>query len=198
MREHMALKYANLKVILRDVELSNLPQEALAVSPHATVPSLVISDSEFMDESWDIVKWAAIQNDPDNWLGVNNQYLKDAEMLIEINDFSFKEDLDHYKYADRHPEHSLEFYQQRCEEFIEELNDLLEENNFLLAEHITIADVAIFPFIRQFAMVDKEWFDSTAYHAVQHWLNTMLATEWFSEAFKKHDTWKPGNKNIYL
>ena len=86
----MALKYANLKVILRDVELSNLPQEALAVSPHATVPSLVISDSEFMDESWDIVKWAAIQNDPDNWLGVNNQYLKDAEMLIEINDFSWR------------------------------------------------------------------------------------------------------------
>ena len=89
-------------------------------------------------------------------------------------------------------------FRQRCEKFIQELNDMLEENKFLLAEHITIADVAVFPFIRQFAMVDQEWFDSTPYPAVQRWLDIMLATKWFSEAFKKHDTWKPGSTNIYL
>jgi glutathione S-transferase len=198
MRAHMALKYTGLKIILRDVKLSNLPEEALAVSPHATVPSLVIGKDEYMDESWDIVKWATQQNDPENWLGESNKYLQDAEMLVETNDFSFKEDLDHYKYADRHPEHPMEYYRQRCEEFLEELNETLEENTFLLAERITIADIAVFPFIRQFAMVDKSWFDKSPYPELQRWLDFMLDTEWFKEAFKKYKTWKPGSEDIYL
>jgi glutathione S-transferase len=194
----MALKYAGLKVILRDVELRDLPPEVLAVSPHATVPSLVISEDEYMDESWDIVKWATQQNDPENWLGENNEYLNEAEMLVEINDYSFKEDLDHYKYADRYPEHPMEYYRQNCEEFLEELSELLQANKFLVAEHITIADIAVFPFIRQFAMVDKEWFDKAPYPELQRWLDSMLQTEWFIEAFKKHKTWTPGSEDIYL
>ena len=198
MRAHMALKYVNLKIILREVELSDLPKEVLAVSPHGTVPSLIISEGEFMDESWDIVKWAIQQNDPDNWLGKNNEYLQDAEMLVETNDFSFKEDLDHYKYADRYPEHPMEYYRQRGEEFLEELEEMLEQNIFLLAGKITIADISVFPFIRQFAMVDKEWFDQAAYPRLQRWLDFMLDSEWFHEAFKKHEIWKSGSEDIYL
>jgi glutathione S-transferase len=194
----MALKYAGLKIILREVELSDLPKEALAVSPHATVPSLVVSENEYMDESWDIVKWAIQKNDPENWLGENNEYLQDAEMLVETNDYSFKEDLDHYKYADRHPEHPMEYYRERCEEFLEELNEMLEENKFLLAEHITIADIAVFPFVRQFAMVDKDWFDQAPYPELQRWLESIINTEWFSEAFRKHEIWKSGSKDIHL
>lgn len=198
MRAHMALKYANQKIILREVELNDLPAEALAVSLHATVPSLVINENEYMDESWDIVKWAIQKNDPDNWLGKNGEYLKDAEMLVETNDYSFKEDLDHYKYADRHPEQPMEYYRQRCEEFLDELNEMLEENVFLLADHITIADIAVFPFIRQFAMVDKGWFDKAPYPELQRWLDFILDTEWFSDAFKKHEIWKSGSEDIYV
>jgi glutathione S-transferase len=197
-RAHMALKYSAQNIILRDVELNNLPPEALAVSPHATVPSLVLSVNEFIDESWDIVKWAVQQNDPLNWLGENNEYLRQAEMLVETNDFSFKADLDHYKYADRHPEHTQEYYRLRCEAFIEELSEMLEENDFLLAQSITMADIALFPFVRQFALVDKNWFDQSPYPALQRWLNTMLATPWFREAFKKRVTWKSGSEDIYL
>ncbi len=198
MRAHMALKYAGLKIILRDVKLSDLPAEVLAVSPHATVPSLAISENEYMDESWDIVKWAVQQNDPGNWLGENNEYLNEAEMLVEINDFSFKDDLDHYKYADRYPEHPMEYYRENGEEFLEELTELLQQNTFLSADHITITDIAVFPFIRQFAMVDKEWFDKSPYPELQRWLLAMLSSEWFIEAFKKHETWETGSKDIYL
>lgn len=198
MRAHMALKYAGLKIILRDVKLSDLPAEVLAVSPHATVPSLAISENEYMDESWDIVKWAVQQNDPENWLGENNEYLNEAEMLVEINDFSFKDDLDHYKYADRYPEHPMEYYRENGEEFLEELTELLQQNTFLSADHITITDIAVFPFIRQFAMVDKEWFDKSPYPELQRWLLAMLSSEWFIEAFKKHETWETGSKDIYL
>ena len=198
MRAHMALKYAGLKIILRDVKLSDLPAEVLAVSPHATVPSLAISENEYMDESWDIVKWAVQQNDPENWLGENNEYLNEAEMLVEVNDFSFKDDLDHYKYADRYPEHPMEYYRENGEEFLEELTELLQQNTFLSADHITITDIAVFPFIRQFAMVDKEWFDKSPYPELQRWLLAMLSSEWFIEAFKKHETWETGSKDIYL
>ena len=197
-RVHMALKYAKLKIIFRDVELNDLPAEALAISSHATVPSLLISENEYLDESWDIVKWAAQQNDPDNWLGENHEYLNDAEMLVETNDYSFKEDLDHYKSADSHPEYPMEYYRQRGEEFLEELNDMLEKNHFLLAPHVTIADIAVFPFIREFAMVDKDWFDKAPYQKLQRWLDFILDTEWFREAIKKHETWQPGSVDIYL
>jgi len=194
----MALKYANLKIILREVELKNLPDEVLATSPQSTVPALLISENEYMDESWNIIKWAIQKNDPENWLGDNNEYLQNAEMLVETNDYSFKDDLDHYKYADRHPEHSMEYYRERCEEFFDELNEMLKENNFLLADRVTIADVAIFPFIRQCAMVDKEWFNQAPYPKLQSWLDLMLDTKWFKEAFKKIEAWKSGTEDVYL
>lgn len=197
LRAHMALKYAGLKVILRDVDLNNLPAEARAVSSHATVPSLVISADEYLDESWDIVKWAAQQHDPDNWLGENGEYLLDAEMLVETNDHSFKDDLDHYKSDDRLPGEPADYYRQRGEEFLEELTEMLEQNAFLLAPHITIADIAVFPFIREFAMADAEWF-AQSYPRLQAWLDSILATEWFREANKRHERWQPGSVDIYL
>lgn len=197
-RAHMALKHAGLKVILRSITLKHMPKEALAVSPNATVPSLVITENEYIDESWDIVKWAVRKNDPSNWLGENDQYLKPAEDLIKINDGSFKSSLDRYKYASRHPEHSQEHYRKYCESFILMLNERLKQNQFLLAEHITVADIGIFPFIRQFAMVDKEWFDNSSFSALQDWLRFMLKTEWFKYAFTKYELWKPENKDIYL
>ena len=196
MRAHMALKYAGLKVILRDVELSDLPAEALAVSAHATVPSLVISENYFMDESWDIVKWATQKNDPENWLGAGNEYLHDAEMLVETNDFSFKIDLDHYKYADRHPEFSMEHYRNEGEVFLLELEERLTASTYLSADCITISDMAIFPFIRQFAHVDKTWFDASPYPKLQRWLQYWLESELFSSIMINVPVWSEGDEAV--
>ena len=198
LRARVALKYASLKIILRDVELNNLPAEALAVSSHATVPSLVINDDEYLDESWDIVKWAVQQDDSDNWLGEDNAYLQDAEMLLEINDHSFKEDLKGYKDREHHPEQPMPYYRQRGEEFLEELNEMLVENNFLLAPHITIADIGVFPLVREFAMVDKVWFDKTPYPKLQAWLENIIDSEWFKAAMQENEIWQAGNDDIYL
>ena len=135
----MALKYTGLKVELREVDLSDMPEEALRISSNATVPLLVLDDGSYIDESWDIVKWALEQSDPDLWLGREKEHLIDAEILIETNDFSFKEDLDHYKYADRHPEHPQVYYRERCEKFIEELEEMLSEHSFLLSEKLSLS-----------------------------------------------------------
>jgi len=198
LRARVALLYAKQKIILRNVEFTNLPAEALAVSSHATVPSLVFTDDEYLDESWDIVKWATHQCDQDNWLGQDGEYLNDTEMLVEINDHSFTEDLRHYKNPANDAEHPPEYYRDRGEEFLEELNDMLEENDFLLASHMTIADIAVFPFVRAFALVDKEWFDKSPYPKLHSWLSGMLDTEWYRDAMKEHEIWEPGSEDIYL
>ena len=197
-RAHLALKVSGIRIELRDVKLNDIPEAALKISPKATVPILVLSDGTVMDESWDIVKWALEQNDPDNWLGENSSFLADAEMLIEINDFSFKKDLDHYKYADRHPEHSQEYYRQAGEEFIEELEDGLTGNQYLLGEQLSLADIGVFPFVRQFSLVDKDWFDQSPYPGVQQWLDRLISSMLFQQVFQKHELWRPGDAAIYL
>ncbi len=198
MRAHMGLKYAALTIELREVSLKSLPEQLLDVSTNETVPVLVLSEDNVIEESWDILKWAVEQSDPDNWLGPNNEYLLAAEMLVETNDFSFKDDLDRYKYADRFPEHSEESYRKVCEEFIEELEDMLSENRYLMAPQLSIADIAVFPFIRQFSLVDKTWFDQSPYPKVRQWLAKMIEAELFQQVFQKHENWKNDNPVIYL
>jgi len=198
MRAHMGLKNAGLRIELREVDLKEMPEQLLQISSKATVPVLVLPDKSIIDESWDILKWALAQKDPDNWLGENEQFLLDTEMLIETNDFSFKNDLDHYKYADRFPEHSEEHYRRACEEFIEELEEMLIENNTLLADQLTIADIAVFPFVRQFSLVDKSWFDQSPYQNVQQWLENLINTELFQHVFQKHGLWEEGAATVYI
>jgi glutathione S-transferase len=198
MRAHMALHNSFIKIELREVDINDIPEEALCISPKATVPLLVFPDGTFIDESWDIVKWALTQNDPDNWLGDNNEYSLDAEMLIETTDFSFKEDLDHYKYADRYPEQSAEDYRAACEEFIEELEEKLAEHDYLLGDTMSLADIGVFPFIRQFSLIDKHWFAQAPYPNVQRWLQNIIDSPLFENVFRKHDLWKSGDKPVFI
>ncbi len=198
MRAHMALKYSGLPIELREVLLNNLPDEALAASPDSTVPTLVFDDGHFINESWDIVKWAVQENDPENWAGNNGSLMADAEMLIETNDYSFKADLDHYKYADRFPEQTAEHYRSECEEFLQELEILLSEHDFLLSSQISIADIGIAPFVRQFSMVDSDWFEQSPYPLLKKWLKTLLVTPWFIAALEKHEIWSPDQRPVYI
>ena len=198
MRAHMALKNAGIKIELREVELKNMPQQLLDLSPDATVPVLQLSDDEVMTESWDIVKWALSQHDPENWSGNDNEYFLDAEILIETNDYSFKLDLDHYKYADRHPEQTQEQYRIACETFIEELEDMLSDKRYLLADKISLADIGVFPFVRQFSLVDKDWFEQSDYPAVRNWLQQLIDTDLFQHVFQKHELWQANDSVIYV
>ncbi len=198
MRAHMALKKSNLKIELREVELKQMPEEILKITGKATVPVLLLNDNKVIDESWDILKWALSQNDPDNWLGQDQKFLMDTEMLVETNDFSFKNDLDHYKYADRYPEQDIIHYREACEEFIEELEDMLTTHSYLLANQLSVADIALFPFVRQFSLVDINWFEQSRYSHVRQWLHGLSSSELFQDVFQKHQIWQPGDNAIYL
>jgi glutathione S-transferase len=196
MRARLALQYSGVKVELREVVLRDKPDTMLRLAKNATVPMLELPEGRIIEESWDIIIWATRQNDPDLWLGADESNLFESEMLIEMNDYSFKTDLDHYKYADRYPEHPIEHYRTQGEEFLQDLEDTLSQSRYLLGETISIADVGIFPFIRQFAFVDKAWFDQAPYPKLQAWLQELLDSTLFESTMMKLPAWKQGDKPV--
>jgi len=174
MRARLAIWYSGVTVELREVDLKQIPASLSQVSAKETVPVLVLPDGNALDESWDILLWALRRNDPDGWLGEDECHLIPAEMLVEMNDYSFKEDLDHYKYADSYPEHPAAEYRTRCEAFLQDLEDILETHPCLLGAQMTLADISVFPFIRQFALVDRDWFERSPYPHLRRWLDDLL------------------------
>lgn len=195
MRARLAIQTAGVQVELREVVLKNKPTDLLQVSPKATVPVLVLPDGRVIDESRDIMQWALQQNDPQAWLGESAELLESANALIDCNDREFKANLDGYKYADRHPE-SAEFYRQQGELFLQQLEKRLQQHNYLLGGQVSLADMAIFPFIRQFAHVDKNWFEQTAYKALQQWLAGFLVSDYFKKIMVKYPPWQAGEEVI--
>ena len=193
MRARLAVKYSGIVVELREVDLKHVPASLSQASSKETVPVLVLPDGRVLDESWDILLWALRRNDPDRWLGEDEHHLIPADQLVEMNDYSFKDDLDHYKYADRYPEYPAEEYRSRGEEFLQELEELLTTQPCLLGERISLADIGILPFIRQFAFVDKDWFDQTPYRRLQCWLDSFLQSDLFAAVMVRHPVWKPGD-----
>lgn len=185
-RARLAIKVSNIEVELREVALSNKPKEMLVCSPKGTVPVLVLADGIVIDESRDIMLWALTQNDPQNWLTSDKCIQKETSILIDTNDNEFKQHLDHYKYSDRFPEYPMETYRQQAEVFLQQLENKLNQNQYLTGDNVSLADMAILPFIRQFAYVDKDWFDKTQYRKCQIWLDQLISSTLFSEVMKKH------------
>ncbi len=121
------------------------------------------------------MRWALAQHDPKHWLDFNIE----ADRLIKWNDGDFKQYLDRYKYADRYPDFSQAYYRQQAEVFLTELEARLLDSRYLCGNEFSLADAAIFPFIRQFAGVDESWFRASAFKALNNWLQAILATELF-------------------
>ena len=186
-RARMAIAYASITLEMREVALANKPAAMLAISPKGTVPVLQLSD-RVIDESIEVMRWALSQSDPENWLAVDTQ--QEQSTLIEENDNEFKGWLDKYKYWGRYPEQSQQDYRIKAENFLSTLELRLQQNSYLLGDNICMADIAIFPFIRQFAFVDKPWFDDADYPLVQRWLNQFLQSKLFEQVMEKHALWQ--------
>ncbi|MBZ0067181.1 MAG: glutathione S-transferase [Thiobacillus sp.] len=197
-RARLALHVSGITHELREVSLRSKPACLLTASPKGSVPVLVLPDGQVIDESWDIMLWALQQHDPENWLGSQNRYLDQATRLISINDHSFKIALDRYKYADRHPEHPQAFYRNQGETFLQQLEDRLQASACLLGPDLSIADAAIFPFIRQFAGVDPEWFDRSPYPKLRDWTKALCHSGRFADIMRKHEVWQAGDVPLVI
>lgn len=194
MRARLGLLFAELPVELREITLKNKPAHMLAISPKGTVPVLQLADGVVIEESRDIMEWALEQQDPQELM--NPKTLHQGNTLIEQNDQEFKHWLDRYKYADRHLEMTQTEYRQKGEAFLQILEALLTKNTYLLGDNVTIADIGIMPFVRQFAHVDRDVFYSLPYPKLQIWLKNWLAHPLFIQAMTKFQPWQDGDEPV--
>tara|TARA_B100000683_G_scaffold273687_1_gene319929 strand:+ start:417 stop:1010 length:594 start_codon:yes stop_codon:yes gene_type:complete len=184
----MAIAASGVTVSLREVLLRDKPPELLAASSKATVPVLVLPDGEVIDESLDIMRWALKANDPQGWL----QGADTESEWIQACDGEFKHWLDRYKYADRHPEHSATVYRANAEQFLSQVESALSDARWLRGEGASAIDVAVFPFIRQFAGVESDWWADAPYPCTRRWLERWLQSELFSTIMAKYPRWEAG------
>ena len=182
----MALKYAGIEVQHREIELRNKPKSMLMASPKGTVPVLILGDV-VLDQSIEIMRWALQTSDPDNWGGIDEDA---AHIWIEKNDCAFKALLDQYKYPNRNPHlNQGEILDAAIALMLKPMNDALESHQYLLGNQQSWVDVAIFPFVRQFSMVNISRFDQLPFPALKRWLANYLQSELFNAVMGKHPTW---------
>jgi len=193
----MALAVSGVRCEIREVLLRDKPEEMLAISKKGTVPVLQLPDGQVMDESLDVMRWALNKSDPELWLNTENDL---SEELIEQNDTDFKDKLDHYKYSSRYPEHPQEFYRGQAELFLSKVEVHLKKHNGLglVSNKLTFADIAIFPFIRQFSRVEYDWFCKSPYQRIKHWQKNIEESELFKRVMKKYERWKNTNSKEYF
>jgi len=181
MRARLALAYAKINFEAREVDLKNKPAHLLKISPKGTVPVLLLPDNTVLEQSLDIMRWAL------------PEFTTDAvmEALIAANDNSFTKSLNHYKYPNRYPDdpNSVQFYRSQCEDFLAPLEQRLAQTEFLFGDKLSLADLALFPFVRQFSIVDPDWFASAPYLQLRNWLATISSMELYNIAMLKHVLW---------
>lgn len=190
MRARLALTYAQIEREHREIVLRDKPAHMLEISPKGTVPVLLLPNGDVIDESLDIMKWALSEHDPEHWLPTNTQMQDEIFNLIQRNDTTFKRFLDHYKYPNRYPDEDITGQAARdaAIAILEDLNNRIQKNGYLISERISLADMAIFPFIRQFAHVDRDWFYAQkSLKNIQEWLTQHLESDIFKNIMKKHE-----------
>ena len=190
----MVLHYCNIIVEIREISLKNRPRELYTISPKGTVPVLQLSSNSIIDESLDIMLWA------------NKEYKKDLltnkvefqKKIIKMNDLKIKFWLDRFKYHDRYPEESKKHYRKKCKKYLDELDERLKNNLFLTGEEMQLVDIAIFPFIRQFAHIDKDDFIND-FENLDKFLNYFINSDLFLKSMIKYPLWiESSNKTFNI
>lgn len=200
MRARLALAGAGCTVQLREIVLRQKPAHLLHISPKGTVPVLLLSDQTVIEQSLDIMYWALQQADPDHLLPTGSER-REMEQLIAVNDGAFKACLDRYKYPPRYaeehgtlsPQKFGQLHRDQGAEYLKQLEQRLAQQPFLLGQQLTMADLAIAPFVRQFAHTDIDWFQQQDWPQVWRWLQDFLQSTRFAKIMHKYEPWKEGD-----
>lgn len=193
MRARLALRSAGVSVALREVVLKDKAPEFLAASPSATVPCLVLPEAQVIDESLDIMVWSLQQSDPEGLLAPPIGALDEMLDLIAELDGPFKRSLDRYKYDTRFGDADPVVERNKAGGFLEKLDAMLKGRPWLFGERPSLADLAILPFVRQFANVDRAWFDDQDWPDLIHWLDRFLESERFGAIMTRYPKWTVGD-----
>lgn len=203
MRARFGLLMARQQVMLRAVTTKNKPTEMLAISPKGTIPVLLLVDSTVIDESLDIMLWALQQNDPEDLL--HKDQANDLPAMLELirrNDQEFKPQLEIYKKAKRFRLANEIEERQKCEKFIAELEERLDntpspdnrEHCYMIGQSSGLIDYALLPFVRQFSRVNRSWFINAPYPNLRIWLEAHQQSRVYSKAMAKFPLWLDEHK----
>jgi glutathione S-transferase len=197
MRARLAIYASGQQVQLRDLVLSNKPAEMLNLSPKGTVPVLVTASNQVIDDSLSIMLWAFSQTDPDDYLNktVPNA-LADMLAVIAIFDNEFKGHLEKYRCSKRYHEPSLMEDRQQCERYLADLESRLCLHLYLMSDTPSLTDLALMPFIRQFARVERQWYLQSPYPKLRQWLNHYLQSRMFSKVMVQYPMWLDSKQQV--
>lgn len=184
MRARMAIAASGIEIEHREILLRDKPASMLAGSPKGTVPVVVLPNGAVIDESLDVMRWALVQNDPLNWL----RSIDDG--LIAANDGPFKASLDRYKYPHRYDLTDGHAHRELGLDHLNMLSARLYAQPYLCGQTAGFTDIAIFPFVRQFAATDLDWFTALPIPNLHSWLDSMLAMPFFEQIMEKHPIWQ--------
>jgi len=190
MRARMAVAVSGVHVELREIVLRAKPPEMLEASPKGTVPVLLLPDGRVLEESLDIMRWALAQSDPMGWLA------HDDQNLILANDGPFKQALDHYKYPHRYGLTDGIAHRDAALAHLADLNDQLAAALYLGGVQPAFTDIALFPFVRQFAATDAEWFAALPLPALQKWLAALVGSDLFIQIMTRYPAWNAGDPPV--
>lgn len=193
MRARLAVLASGVRCELREIVLRDKAPAFLAASPKGTVPVVVTQTGDVIEQSLDVMRWALEQNDPGGWLAPASAAANQMDELIAECDGLFKDSLDRYKYANRYEGADPLAEREKAEAFLRKLDGRLATSAYLCGPDLSLADMAIAPFVRQFANVDRAWFDTQDWRHLIGWLETFLASERFEAIFKKYPKWQAGD-----
>jgi UPF0176 protein len=183
-RARLAIVASGIEVKQYEVALKAKPAEMLVISPKGTVPVLHLPSGEVMDQSMAIMRWALAQHDPLGWLTHGD--VDEAQALIDTNDGPFKPLLDAYKYPDRHPQQPAAHYRDEAIALLlAPMDARLRQHAQLLGQRTHLVDMALLPFVRQFAQVDAHWFAQASLPALRNWLQAHLCSPLFDTVMRK-------------
>ncbi len=179
MRARMSIVRTNTICEHREVILRDRPEHMMQISPKGTVPIMLLSNGEVIEESLEIMQHVL------SWK------LSEIEsQWVDRNDNEFKFHLDRYKYPNRYE--NVDSIEQRtlAKKYLDDLD------NFLKEEISDALNDALFPFVRQFANHDREWFDSQNWNNIHDWLSNNLASYEFTICMKKYSQWHEGDEVV--
>jgi glutathione S-transferase len=196
MRARLALDASTQRCELREVRLRNKPEAMLEASAKGTVPVLIDTDGAVIDESLEIMLWALHRNDPERWLPTEPDSFEATQELIRYFDTHFKQHLDRYKYPNRFEGASAELSRAEASDDLHTLEVRLQRAAYLCGDRPTLADMAIAPFVRQFANVDGAWFATQPWPSVQRWLSAFVSSSRFERIMQPIEPWVPGTSGV--